>query len=160
MAEQQEPVRWLVALKIIKPGMDTKEIIARFQAERQALAMMDHPNIARLLDAGTTETGRPYFVMDLVRGMPINEFCDQRLSGSSARYLPVVIAGGCYHNPLCKRSSSRIASQKRFTVCERLELFIRVCQAVQHAHQKGVIHRDLHFLKTGCGQAASFSRRS
>ena len=109
MAEQQRPVRRLVALKIIKPGMDSKQVIARFEAERQALAMMDHPNIAKVLDAGTTEAGRPYFVMELVRGMPITEFCDQ----------------------------------KRLTVRERLELFIQVCQAVQHAHQKGIIHRDL-----------------
>ena len=78
MAEQQQPVRRLVALKIIKPGMDSKQVIARFEAERQALAMMDHPNIAKVLDAGTTETGRPYFVMELVRGIPINEFCDQQ----------------------------------------------------------------------------------
>ena len=78
MAEQQRPVRRLVALKIIKPGMDSKQVIARFEAERQALAMMDHPNIAKVLDAGTTEAGRPYFVMELVRGIPINEFCDQK----------------------------------------------------------------------------------
>ena len=109
MAEQQQPVRRLVALKIIKPGMDSKQVIARFEAERQALAMMDHPNIAKVHDAGTTETGRPYFVMELVRGIPINEFCDQ----------------------------------KRLTVRERLQLFVQVCQAVQHAHQKGIIHRDL-----------------
>ena len=78
MAEQRQPVQRMVALKIIKPGMDTKEVIARFEAERQALALMDHPNIARILDAGATETGRPYFVMDLVRGIPITEFCDQQ----------------------------------------------------------------------------------
>ena len=98
-----------MALKIIKPGMDTRQVIARFEAERQALAMMDHPNIAKVFDAGTTDTGRPYFVMELVQGMPITEYCDQ--SNSSLR--------------------------------ERLELFITVCQAVQHAHQKGIIHRDL-----------------
>ncbi len=109
MAEQQRPMRRLVALKIIKPGMDSKQVIARFEAERQALAMMDHPNIAKVHDAGTTETGRPYFVMELVRGIPLNEFCDQ----------------------------------KRLTVRERLQLFVQVCQAVQHAHQKGIIHRDL-----------------
>ncbi len=81
VAEQTEPVRRRVALKIIKPGMDTKQVIARFEAERQALAMMDHPNIARVLDAGATEAGRPYFVMELVRGMPITEYCDKaRLS--------------------------------------------------------------------------------
>ena len=109
MAEQEEPVRRKVALKVIKPGMDTKEVIARFEAERQALAMMDHPNIAKVLDAGATESGRPYFVMELVRGIPITEYCDQ-------------------HN---------VASR------ERLELFTVVCQAVQHAHQKGIIHRDI-----------------
>ncbi len=109
VAEQTEPVRRKVALKLIKPGRDTKQVIARFEAERQALALMDHPNIARVLDAGTTEAGRPYFVMELVRGMPINQFCDKA----------------------------------RLTTRQRLELFITVCQAVQHAHQKGVIHRDI-----------------
>jgi serine/threonine protein kinase/WD40 repeat protein len=109
MAEQEQPVRRKVALKIIKPGMDSKQVVARFEAERQALALMDHPNIARVLDGGTTESGRPYFVMELVKGIPITEFCDQN----------------------------------RLTPRERLELFIPVCQAVQHAHQKGVIHRDL-----------------
>ena len=108
MAEQQEPVRRKVALKIIKLGMDTKAVIARFEAERQALALMDHPNIAKVLDAGATETGRPYFVMDLVRGWPITEYCDAN----------------------------------NLTTEERLSLFIDVCQAVQHAHQKGIIHRD------------------
>ncbi len=109
VAKQREPVRRKVALKIIKPGMDTKEVIARFEAERQALALMDHPNIARVLDAGATESGRPYFVMELVRGIPITDYCDQ--------------------NHLTPR--------------QRLELFLSVCQAVQHAHQKGVIHRDV-----------------
>jgi serine/threonine protein kinase len=109
MAEQLEPVRRKVALKIIKPGMDTKEVIARFESERQALALMDHPNIARVLDAGATESGRPYFVMDLVKGVPITEYGDKN-------NLPAE---------------------------ERLELFITVCHAVQHAHQKGVIHRDI-----------------
>ena len=109
MAEQEEPVRRKVALKIIKPGMDTREVIGRFEAERQALAIMDHPNIARVLDAGATESGRPFFVMELVRGVPITDFCDQ--------------------NSLTTR--------------ERLELFASVCQAVQHAHQKGIIHRDI-----------------
>jgi WD40 repeat protein/serine/threonine protein kinase len=109
MAEQQRPVRRLVALKLVKPGMGSTQVIVRFEAERQALALMDHPNIAKVLDAGTTETGHPYFVMELVRGMPVNEFCDQ----------------------------------KRLTVRERLQLHIGVCQAVQHAHEKGVIHRDL-----------------
>jgi eukaryotic-like serine/threonine-protein kinase len=109
MAEQQRPVRRRVALKVLKPGMDTRQVVARFEAERQALAMMDHPNIAKVYDAGSTEAGRPYFVMELVRGVPITEFCD--------------------HN--------------RLPVRERLELFAHVCQAVQHAHQKGVIHRDI-----------------
>jgi WD40 repeat protein/serine/threonine protein kinase/tetratricopeptide (TPR) repeat protein len=109
MAEQTRPVRRLVALKEIKAGMDTRQVLARFGAERQALALMDHPNIARVLDAGATETGRPYFVMELVKGLPITRFCDDR----------------------------------RLTLRGRLELFIPVCQAVQHAHQKGIIHRDL-----------------
>ena len=109
MAEQEQPIRRRVALKIIKLGMDTKNVIARFEAERQALALMDHPNIARVLDAGATETGRPYFVMELVYGVKITEYCDQ----------------------------NRVSMQ------ERLELFIQVCNAVQHAHQKGIIHRDL-----------------
>ncbi len=109
MAEQEEPVRRRVALKVIKLGMDTKSVIARFEAERQALAMMDHPNIAKVLDAGATETGRPYFVMELVRGIRITEYCDEN-------NLPTE---------------------------ERLELFIQVCQAIQHAHQKGIIHRDI-----------------
>ena len=85
MAEQQEPVRRRVALKIIKPGMDTKQVIARFEAERQALALMDHPNIARVLDAGATETGRPYFVMELVKGIPITRYCDENNLGMAAR---------------------------------------------------------------------------
>ncbi len=109
MAEQTEPVRRKVALKIIKPGMDSRQVLARFEAERQALAMMDHPNIARVLDAGATEHGRPYFVMELVRGIRITDYCDKN----------------------------------RLTMPERLELFIQVCQAVQHAHQKGIIHRDI-----------------
>jgi serine/threonine protein kinase len=109
MAEQEKPVRRRVALKIIKPGMDSQQVIARFEAERQALAMMDHPNIARVLDAGTTDTGRPYFVMELVQGIPITQYCDD----------------------------------KQLNTRERLELFIHVCNAIQHAHQKGIIHRDL-----------------
>src|SRR3984885_8119441 len=109
MAEQEVPVRRRVALKVIKLGMDTKSVIARFEAERQALAMMDHPNIARVLDAGATETGRPYFVMELVRGVKITDYCDQ--------------------NDLSTK--------------ERLGLFIQVCNAIQHAHQKGIIHRDI-----------------
>jgi serine/threonine-protein kinase len=109
MAEQSRPVRRKVALKIIKPGMDTKQVIARFEAERQALALMDHPNIARVLEAGTTESGRPYFVMELVRGIPITDYCDR----------------------------------ERLPIPDRLELFALVCQAVQHAHQKGIIHRDI-----------------
>jgi serine/threonine protein kinase/tetratricopeptide (TPR) repeat protein len=109
MAEQIKPVRRKVALKIIKPGMDTKQVIARFDAERQALAMMEHPNIARVLDAGTTESRRPFFVMELVKGIPITDYCDRN----------------------------------RLPIEDRLELFVLVCQALQHAHQKGVIHRDL-----------------
>jgi WD40 repeat protein/serine/threonine protein kinase len=109
VAEQHYPVRRKVALKVIKPGMDTKEVVARFEAERQALALMDHPHIARVLDAGVTDRGRPFFVMELVRGIPITDYCDRAHMG----------------------------------VRERLGLFVQVCQAVQHAHQKGVIHRDL-----------------
>ena len=109
MAEQEEPVRRRVALKILKPGMDSKSVIARFEAERQALALMDHPNIAKIFDAGETPSGRPYFVMELIRGIKITDYCDQH----------------------------------SLTTEERLELFIQVCQAVQHAHQKGVIHRDI-----------------
>src|SRR5580692_6838511 len=109
MAEQEEPVRRRVALKVIKLGMDTKSVIARFEAERQALAMMDHPNIAKVLDAGATETGRPYFVMELVRGIKITDYCDQN----------------------------------KLSTDERLGLFIQVCNAIQHAHQKGIIHRDI-----------------
>jgi serine/threonine protein kinase len=109
MAEQEQPIRRRVALKIIKLGMDTKQVIARFEAERQALALMDHPNIAHVFDAGTTDTGRPYFVMELVKGVPITEYCD----------------------------SNNLSTD------ERLRLFIDVCRAVQHAHQKGIIHRDI-----------------
>jgi WD40 repeat protein/serine/threonine protein kinase len=109
MAQQTEPVKRLVAVKLIKAGMDTSQVIARFEAERQALALMDHANIARVLDAGTTDAGRPYFVMDLVRGVPITRYCDEH----------------------------------HLTPRQRLELFIPVCQAIQHAHQKGIIHRDL-----------------
>src|SRR5262249_51465855 len=109
MAEQIHPVRRKVALKVIKPGMDTRQVIARFEAERQALALMDHPNIARVLDAGATDSGRPYFVMELVRGIPITDYCDW----------------------------------EKLPIPERLGLFVQVCQAVQHAHQKGIIHRDI-----------------
>jgi serine/threonine protein kinase len=109
MAEQREPIRRKVALKVLKPGMDTRQVVARFEAERQALALMDHPHIARVFEGGETVRGRPYFVMELVKGIPITEFCDQH----------------------------------QLTPRERLELFIPVCQAVQHAHQKGIIHRDL-----------------
>jgi eukaryotic-like serine/threonine-protein kinase len=109
MAEQKEPVKRRVALKIIKLGMDTRQVVARFEAERQALAMMDHPNIAKVLDAGATATGRPYFVMELVKGVPVTKYCDDN----------------------------------NLTTKERLELFIPVCQAIQHAHQKGIIHRDI-----------------
>jgi serine/threonine protein kinase/tetratricopeptide (TPR) repeat protein len=109
LAEQVEPVRRRVALKIIKLGMDTRQVVARFETERQALAVMDHPNIARVFDAGATETGRPYFVMELARGIPVTDYCDLH----------------------------------KLPTRERLRIFIEVCQAVQHAHQKGVIHRDL-----------------
>ena len=109
MAEQQRPVRRYVAIKIIKPGMDTGEVIARFESERQALALMDHTNIARVLDAGATDSGHPYFVMELVKGVPITEFCDKN-------HLPPQ---------------------------DRLKLFIDVCHAIQHAHHKGIIHRDI-----------------
>jgi serine/threonine protein kinase/tetratricopeptide (TPR) repeat protein len=109
MASQQEPIHRKVALKVLKPGMDSKQVIGRFEVERQALALMDHPNIAKVLDAGQTASGRPYFVMDLVKGLPITDYCDQ------AQLVPR----------------------------ERLELFVHLCQAVQHAHQKGIIHRDL-----------------
>ncbi|XZE53603.1 protein kinase domain-containing protein [Planctomycetaceae bacterium SH139] len=109
MAEQFKPVERRVALKIIRPGMDSRSVIARFEAERQALAMMDHPNIARVLDAGTSQWGQPYFVMELVRGVPITQYCDEH----------------------------------RLSPRERLKLFVPVCQAIQHAHQKGIIHRDI-----------------
>src|SRR5262249_39583996 len=104
-----QPIRRKVALKVLKPGMDTRQVVARFEAERQALALMDHANIAHVFDGGETASGRPYFVMELVRGVPITDYCDQ----------------------------------KHLSVCARLELFINVCEAVQHAHQKGIIHRDL-----------------
>ena len=109
LAEQEQPVRRHVAFKIIKLGMDTRSVIARFDAERQALAMMDHPNIAKVLDGGATESGRPYFVLELVQGVKITTYCDK--AGLSAS--------------------------------QRLKLYIQVCQAIQHAHQKGVIHRDI-----------------
>jgi WD40 repeat protein/serine/threonine protein kinase len=109
MAEQTHPVRRKVAHKVLKPGMDTRQVVARFEAERQVLAIMDHPEIAKVHDAGVTDLGRPYFVMELVKGVPITRYCDERC----------------------------------LTLRQRLELFIPVCQAIQHAHQKGVIHRDL-----------------
>src|SRR5688572_20408736 len=109
MAEQTSPVQRKVALKIIKAGMDTRRVIARFEAERQALALMDHPHIAKVFDAGITDTGRPYFVMELVKGVPITKYCDEH----------------------------------RLPPRARLELFVQICRAVQHAHQKGIIHRDL-----------------
>ena len=108
-AEQEKPVRRKVALKIIKPGMDSRQVLARFEAERQALAMMNHPNVAKVFDAGATEQGRPYFAMELVKGEPITKYCDRQ----------------------------------RLTNSERLDLFMQVCEGVQHAHQKGVIHRDI-----------------
>ncbi|HTU89259.1 MAG TPA: serine/threonine-protein kinase [Gemmataceae bacterium] len=109
MAEQQEPVRRMVAVKVIKAGMDSAQVIARFEAERQALALMDHPHIAKVLDARTSESGRPYFVMELVKGVPITTYCDEQ----------------------------------RLSLRQRLELFVPVCQAIQHAHQKGIVHRDI-----------------
>lgn len=109
MAEQDQPVRRRVALKVIKLGMDTRQVVARFEQERQALALMDHPNIAKVLDAGATESGRPYFVMEYVKGDPITEFADAH----------------------------------KLSVPDRLQLFAQVCAAVQHAHTKGVVHRDL-----------------
>jgi len=109
VAEQTEPVRRRVALKLIKAGMDSRSVLARFEAERQALAVMDHPNIATVLDGGLTETGRPFFVMELVNGLPLTRFCDQA----------------------------------KLSLRERLELFVPICQAVQHAHYKGIVHRDL-----------------
>ncbi len=106
LAEQKEPVRRKVAVKLVKAGMDSRQVLARFDAERQALALMDHPNIAKVFDGGMTDQGRPYFVMEFVKGVPLTEYCDQA----------------------------------RLSVKERLNLFIPVCQAVQHAHQKGIIH--------------------
>jgi len=108
-AHQTHPLRRDVALKVIKPGMDSRQVIARFESERQALALMDHPNIARVFDAGTTPEGRPYFAMELVDGVPITRYCND----------------------------------KRMTVEQRIALFLPVCQAIQHAHQKGIIHRDI-----------------
>jgi WD40 repeat protein/serine/threonine protein kinase len=109
MSQQTEPVKRAVAVKVVKAGMDSRAVLTRFEAERQALAMMDHPNIAKVLDAGTTEGGRPFFVMELVKGTPITRYCDEH----------------------------------KLTPRQRLELFVPVCQAIQHAHQKGIIHRDI-----------------
>ncbi|MCH7925379.1 MAG: serine/threonine protein kinase, partial [Planctomycetes bacterium] len=109
LAEQSKPLRRRVALKVIKPGMDSKVVIARFEAERQALALMDHPGVARVFDAGTTDQGRPYFAMEHVAGVPITEHCDRQ----------------------------------KLNIEERLNLFMEVCEGVQHAHQKGIIHRDI-----------------
>ncbi len=109
LAEQSQPVRRKVALKIVKPGMDSKQVLARFELERNVLALFNHPHVARVLDAGMTDHGRPYFVMEHVEGLPLTRFCDKQ----------------------------------RLTTNQRLELFISVCEAVQHAHQKGIIHRDI-----------------
>ena len=124
LAQQERPVKRQVALKVIKPGMDSKRVLARFEAEQQALALMEHPHVARVHDAGLTASGRPYFVMEYVKGVPINEYCDKH----------------------------------RLTIEERLQLFLHVCQAVQHAHQKGIIHRDIkpsNILVTIEGEKAS-----
>src|SRR5262249_28205203 len=109
LAQQEQPVRRRVALKVIKLGMDTRQVVARFEAERQALALMGHPNIAKVFDGGATGSGRPFFVMELVKGIPITDYCDQN----------------------------------HLSPGERLKLFVQVCQAIQHAHQKGIIHRDI-----------------
>src|SRR5262249_15999449 len=109
MAQQIEPIKRLVAIKVIKAGMSSKQVLARFEAERQALALMDHPNIAKVHDAGATPDGRPFFVMELVKGVSITTYCDNQ----------------------------------HLTLRQRLELFVPVCQAIQHAHQKGIIHRDI-----------------
>ncbi len=109
LAAQSEPLQREVAVKVIRPGMDSRQVLARFEAERQALALMDHPNIAKVHDAGTTPDGRPYFVMERIDGVPITDYCDRA----------------------------------RLSVRRRAGMFVPVCQAVQHAHQKGVIHRDL-----------------
>ena len=109
MARQTSPVKRKVALKLIKMGMDSRAVLARFDQERQALALMDHPNIAKVLDGGITPTGQPFFVMELVNGLPLNKFCDEA----------------------------------RLDTNGRLELFVSICQAIQHAHQKGIVHRDL-----------------
>src|SRR5207253_779793 len=109
VADQAEPVRRRVALKVVRSGLDSARLLARFDQERQALALMDHPNIAKVLDAGVDEAGRPYFAMELIKGVPITKYCDEA----------------------------------RLSARQRLELFLPVCHAVQHAHQKGVIHRDV-----------------
>jgi serine/threonine protein kinase len=109
LAEQKQPVRRRVAIKLIRAGMDTREVVARFESERQALALMEHPAIAKVFDAGSTPEGRPYFVMEYVAGIPITDYCDKH----------------------------------KLTVRQRMELFVRVCEGVQHAHQKAIIHRDL-----------------
>ena len=119
MAEQEEPIRRRVALKLIKPGLSTKEFITRFEAERQAIAMMDHPNIAKILDAGTTDEGSPFFVMELIKGVPLNDYCDEH----------------------------------ELSVRDRLQIMIDVCDATQHAHQKGILHRDLKPLNVLVSEA-------
>ena len=108
-AQQEKPVSRIVALKIIKPGMDTRQVLRRFNLERQALAVMNHPNIAKVFDAGATETGRPYFVMEYIKGVSITKHCDK----------------------------------EKLSIDDRLRLFVQICEAIQHAHQKGIIHRDV-----------------
>jgi serine/threonine protein kinase len=115
VARQTEPVKRKVALKLIKSGMDSKAVLQRFDQERQALALMDHTNIAKVLDGGLTPTGQPFFVMELVNGLPLTKFCDEA----------------------------------RLTTKERLELFVPICEAVQHAHQKGIVHRDIKLAGFG-----------
>ena len=126
LAEQKAPIQRTVALKLIKAGMDTRAVVARFESERQALALMDHPNIAHVYEAGSTPEGRPYFVMEYVQGLPITEYCDKH----------------------------------RLSMKDRLQLFMQVCEGVQHAHQKAIIHRDLKPSNWWCRNDRRFPRSS